>query len=156
MTQNKLEEKEKLEAEIARSLSVVKMKEAYKQIEEVEKSRKKSAILSINERLSLNLRKSLDFLSVLLKSVSSNEEFFFNFRLSDGFTGIKSELDAIVKTYKSIRFDLQRNIDVKNEDFDKLFPEPSINFETCNNVATSLNCLNAQMRDMQLYCQRLL
>ena len=40
-------EQKKLEAEIARSLSVVKMKEAHKQIEDIERSRKKAAIQSI-------------------------------------------------------------------------------------------------------------
>lgn len=39
--ENKNKEKEKLDAEISRSLSVVKMKEAHKQIVDVEKLRKK-------------------------------------------------------------------------------------------------------------------
>ena len=51
----RLKEKEKLDAEVARSLSVVKVKEAHKQIEEVEKLRKKSAITSIIERLNFNI-----------------------------------------------------------------------------------------------------
>jgi hypothetical protein len=42
-----LEEKEKLESEIARSLSVVKMKEVHKQIEDIEKLRKQASIKSI-------------------------------------------------------------------------------------------------------------
>ena len=50
-----LKEREKLEAEISRSLSVAKMKAAHKQIEEIEKSRKRSVILSTIQRLDVNI-----------------------------------------------------------------------------------------------------
>lgn len=50
----RLEEKEKTEAEIERSMSVVREKQAHMQIEEVERIRKKPAILSIIERIDTN------------------------------------------------------------------------------------------------------
>ena len=54
-------EKEKLEAEIARSLSVVKMKEAHKQIEDIERSRKKAAFQSIIARIDLSSQMNESF-----------------------------------------------------------------------------------------------
>ncbi len=50
-SEKRLEQTEKLEAEIKRSLNVVEMKKAHCQIEDVEKNRKKPAILSIIERI---------------------------------------------------------------------------------------------------------
>lgn len=52
-TDKRIEQAEKLEAEIKRSLNVVEMKKAHIQIEEVEKNRKKSSILSIMDRIDL-------------------------------------------------------------------------------------------------------
>jgi hypothetical protein len=50
----RLKQKEVLEAEIERSMSVVREKQAHMQIEEVEKIRKKPAILSIIDRIDTN------------------------------------------------------------------------------------------------------
>jgi hypothetical protein len=47
----RLEEKEKWDAEVARSLSVVELKKAHKQIEDVERLRKRDNILSIKDRI---------------------------------------------------------------------------------------------------------
>jgi hypothetical protein len=47
----RLEEIEKLEAELERSVAVAKVKSAHKQIEDTEKSRKHSVVLSICKRL---------------------------------------------------------------------------------------------------------
>jgi len=67
-----LEEKEKLEAEIERSLSVVKMKEVHKQIEEIEKLRKQATVKSICERIlhCVEVSKSLAGFLVKAKNLS--------------------------------------------------------------------------------------
>ena len=150
----KQEEKKKLEAEIERSISVVRMKQAHMQIEEAEKTRKKPAILSIIERINTNLAVS----STVYKSLANLQEKSpksFQQRLPDDFVS-KCGLAVIVKTFESIRFDLQRNIDIKKEDFDKLFSRLTLSFETGNDFLTSLNLINVQMVDMTKYCKRLL
>lgn len=159
MSKNKdkrLEEKEKLDAEVARSLSVVKMKETHRQIEEIEKSRKKSAIISISKRLN-NLISLCKATGNGIKALKKNfPNHYFNTKPPDGVTGIENYLQHILKTYESIRFDLQRNLKLKPEDFEKLFPKPPLNFETYNNIIESLTCLSAHMIDMLVYCQRLI
>jgi ribosomal protein S20 len=47
----RLEEKEKLEAELQRSLAAAKVKATHKQIENTEKSRKRATVLSICKRI---------------------------------------------------------------------------------------------------------
>lgn len=67
-----------------------------------------------------------------------------------------SVLGTVLRTYEPIRFDLQRNIDLKNEDFGRLFPKQITNFDSWNEVIYSLGCIMMQMNDMQVYCLRLL
>lgn len=148
------EERKKLEAEIERSISVVRMKQAHMQIEEVEKTRKQPAILSIVQRINNNLGVSY----TVYKNLANLHEKFpklFQQRLPDDFVD-KCGLAVIIKTFESIRFDLQRNIDIKSEDFDKLFPKSTLSFETGDDFLTSLNSINVQMLDMTNYCKRLL
>jgi hypothetical protein len=151
---NRLEQKEKLEAEIERSMSVVRMKQAHMQIEETEKIRKKPIIQSIIDRIDLNFDVSRSVYDSLADLYGRSPD-IFKVRLPDDFVN-KSGLVVIVKTFESIRFDLQTNIDLKNEDFDRLFPKLTLNFQTGSDYLTSLNCLNVQMLDMKHYCKRLL
>ena len=153
--ENKNKEKEKLDAEIARILSVLKMKEAHKQIEDVEKLRKKSAILSINQRLDFCLRITKEMVDLLSGMKKDYPEVLFDSKISPEFV-TESLLGTVLQTYESIRFDLQRNIYLKNEDFERLFPQSKINFESWNKVIDSLGCVMMQMNDMKMYCLRLL
>jgi hypothetical protein len=150
----RLEEIEKLEAEIRRSLSVNKMKQAHMQIEETEKTRKKPAILSIIERIDLNIDVSRSVYESLVELRERSQE-LFKLRLPDDFVN-NSGLAVTMKSFESIRFDLQRNINIKNEDFDKLFPRLTLSFETADGLLASLNCIIIQMLDMKHYCKRLL
>ena len=68
-TKDRLKETEKLEAEIKRSLSVVGVKEAHKKIEDIEKLRKKSAILSIIERIDTFLSNNESVLNGIAKLI---------------------------------------------------------------------------------------
>ena len=150
----RFEEKEKLDAEIARSLSVIKMKEAHKKIEEVEKLRKRAAIQSINDRLSLNIRISKQIVAVVQK-VKKEYKGMFDLEMPVS-SDIRKYLNHVMVTYESIRFDFQTSIDVKKEDFDRLFPKIEANFSTYNSIVATLICLNGQMLDMKAYCSRLL
>ena len=154
MSEDKLGEKAKLEAEISRSLSVVKMKEVHKQIEEVEKSRRRSVILSIVERLNVNIALFGGAISEFTKNWSRLPNNILNAELFKDKPS--ADLDYLAKKYESIYFDLQKNIDVKEEDFSKLFPKVSMNFTSINNMILTLSCVAAQMLDMKAYCLRLL
>lgn len=150
----RLEEKEKIEAEIERSMSVVREKQAHMQIEEVEKTRKKPAILSIIDRINANSVLSSSVFESLTELRGKSPE-LFGVRVLDGLTSM-SGLGFIVKSFESIRFDFQRNIEIKNEDFEKLFPKLTLSFDTGNDILTSLTCMTFQMLDMKAYCKRLL
>lgn len=152
----RLEEKERLDAEIARSLSVVKVKEAHKQIEDVEKLRKKSAITSIIERLNFNIEMS----KAIVNAISKLEEKYpkaqlSNLNLTSG-DSTKKYIDVILSTFESIKFDLERNIDVNKQDFDRLFPKVNLNFDTYASIVPNIACLGIQMMDLKNYCLRLL
>ncbi|MGD0451025.1 MAG: hypothetical protein ABSA79_08250 [Candidatus Bathyarchaeia archaeon] len=150
----RLEEKEKLEAEIERSMSVVRMKQAHMEIEQAEKARKKPAIISIIDRIDTHCGLIYGVYQSLteLKKTSPN---LFQVKVYEGLNDITG-MSTLVKTFESIRYDLQRNIDIKDEDFDKLFPKLTLKFETGDNALTSMICLNVQMMDMKNYCKRLL
>jgi len=154
-----LEEKEKLETEISRSLSVVKMKETHKQIEDIEKLRKQASIKSICERISYCIKISRFLAKAVGKAEEKVEDRKLDLELTlkikeDGFT-IKI-LNTIIKIYESIYFDFQKAIDVKKEDFDRLFPKVELNFTTYASITTNLICLDMGLTDMKNYCLRLL
>jgi hypothetical protein len=151
-----LEEREKLEAEIERSLSVVKMKEAHKQIEDIEKLRKQASIKSINERIIYCLEMNKRFANIMIEMRNDKQyEKIFDLKLAIS-DSIKRHLDSIKAMYESICFDLQKTIDIKGEDFDRLFPKIELNFSTYASIVPNLNCLTMHLVDMKNYCLRLL
>lgn len=143
---------EKLDAEITRSLKVVGIKQAHKRIEDVEKSRKKSAILSVIERIDLALKVNDGMLKGLSECEKNISIEFLNQEIPD-FSTLK--LDIITNTFNAIRFDFQRNADIKIEDFDQLFPKPQLSFNTIFDLQRSLVYICIQLEDMKVYCQRL-
>jgi hypothetical protein len=151
----RLEEKEKLDAEIARSLSVVKMKEAHKQIEDFEKLRKQSSIKSISKRILFSYDMIHALTSAIQDIAKQDPASDLNSPLPDKGV-VKIYLTNIVRTYDSIRFDLQRNADISKEDFERLFPRVNTEFTTFSLVNPLLQCLSMQMVDIDNYCLRLL
>jgi hypothetical protein len=145
-------EKEKLEREIQRSLSVVKMKEAHKQIEDIEKLRKQLSIKSIYERISSCLQTSSEVNRTMM-NVEKQDSKMLQLSISEE---VKKILNTIIATYESICFDLQRTLDIKKEDFDKLFPKMEFNFSTFSLVISNLLALCIRLEDMKKYCLRLL
>ena len=149
----RLEQKERNEAETARSLSVVEMKEAHKQIEEIDKARKKPSILSIIERLENNEESTLNMIKTLQDTHKRYPEEYLLVKphpLSD------SHFNSLFQIYESIRFDLQKTIDMKSEDFERIFPKLKFSTESFIIVANHLAFMIRQMKDMKAYCKRLL
>jgi hypothetical protein len=153
-----LAEKEKLEAEIARSLSVVKMKETHKQIEDIERSRKKAAIQSIITRIDLSTKLNesyrIGFQQALAENKNAHPQFDFNRQITN--SRLSRLLETVAATYESIYFDIQRNIDVGKDDFSKLFPKLQNDFSTLDILNSTLMFINCQLFDMKAYCLRLL
>jgi len=151
-------EKEKLEAEIARSLSVVKMKEAHKQIEDIERSRKKAAFQSIIARIDLSSQMNESFRKGFDQALAGREN---SQVLIDSKSQIENKkllrlLENVAAKYESIYLDVQRNIDVSKEDFSKMFPKLQNDFSTLDILSSTLMFINFQLIDMKAYCLRLL
>jgi hypothetical protein len=149
----RLEEKEKWDAEVARSLSVVELKKAHKQIEDVEKLRKRDAVLSIKDRI-------VSLLSLCQKVTQSIDD------VTKGFPQNKVEttpvgditikyVKTIVSIYSSIRLDFEKNLDTGKENFVKLFPQLEIDSTNYSMLMASLTCLGLQLGDMLAYSKRL-
>ena len=152
----RLKEKEKLEAEVERSLAVVKVKEAHKKIEDVEKLRKSSAIKSIIQRIDL----TLDLIKAIIDGVNEATKEFAkanlgNIKLGNG-SSVKKYLDLITSTIDSIRLDVEKNINLNKEDFHKLFPLIAVDFDTYASIIPNLNCYRIQLVDLEIYCKRLI
>ena len=152
----RLKEKEKLDTEVARSLSVVKVKEAHKQIEDIEKARKKASISSIIMRLNSNIKMAHAVFSEVNKISKENPKISLSTLKLESGSPIKAYIDLIISTFESIRFDLEENIDVNKQDFDRLFPKINLKFDTYGSIVPNLTCLGMHMKDIKNYCSRLI
>ena len=151
-------EQKKLEAEIARSLSVVKMKEAHKQIEDIERSRKKAAIQSIIARIDLSVQMNEAFRRGFQQALAEveNTQVLIDSKPQIANGKLLRLLETVNTTYESLYLDVQRNIDVSKEDFSKLFPKLQNDFSTLDVLSSTLMFINCQLNDMKAYCTRLL
>lgn len=150
----RIEEKEKWDAEVARGLSVVEVKKVHRQIEDVERLRKRDAILSIRDRitsLSAYLNNIIDSIHELKKKNPNADMAGF----SVGPLTLKY-VNAGFTRYKSIRLDMERNIDVGKENFDKIFPMLEIESTSYSFLGASVSCIYFQLNDMNDYLKRLL
>jgi len=150
-----LEEKEKLDTEISRSLSVVKMKEAHKQIEDIEKLRKQASIKSISKRIVFCCEVSKACIDALSEVKKDFPSYKLDIRLENS-SPVKRHIDNIITMYESIHLDLQKTIDISKEDFDRLFPKIEFNLSTYELINPALTCLNIRLIDLANYCLRLL
>jgi len=144
----RLEEKEKLESEIERSLAVARMKQAHKTIEDVEKTRRRSAMISLCKRI--------DYLIAMIRSFNLRMlgQSYLN-EITIG-TPTAEEAQHYISTYESIRYDLKKSLDIKDEDMEKLFPKIEVRFGDRFSVIGRLTNINDQLHDMRLYCERML
>lgn len=133
------------------------MRETRATDENAERSRRRSAVQAIVMRLSEHYGKVRALVNGFEAMQMNNAEF----SLDQPFYSTKSSLtmDAIknmMKTYESLRRDVRGIAQTGYVEFESLFPELSVNFETYYSVAFSLLNLNYQMQLMKLFCYRLL
>jgi|GEM_PF-1350920 site-specific recombinase XerC len=141
-------------AETNRANSVAQLKNAHKQIEEIEKERKRPAVQSVQERIKNHAQQLLILLddSDIQKIKKST---------SDSPSATKLYYDWITKNvkramdmYESIRYDYQKVLDIKNEDFERLFPKIIIEKESTDEINHKLMCMLEQELHMRLYADR--
>ena len=118
----------------------------------MKKLRKRAAILSIIDRLSLNVETSESIVEAIQEFQKDVNADFWEMPIRGN---VRKYINHVVVTYESIRFDFQTSIDIKKEDFDRLFPKIEYNFSTFSSINSNLICLNSQMLDMMAYCRRL-
>jgi len=143
----RLEEKEKIDAETERSLSIARMEAAHKQIQDMEKNRKRPALQSICRRIDLCLKEMLTTAKV------SNQPKFAPLKLG-GRTLI--HFQSHKENYESIRADFQKVLEIEDEDIEKLFPKIDINITNAGCACSSVLNIVSQMQHMKIYCERLL
>jgi len=147
--EKRIEEAQKWQAEAERSLAVAKAKEAHKLIEDTEKSRKRSAINSINSRM-LKHGDRIVFIAGKLVELRSRSP---DYKIASYF---RSNIEDIMKVYESIRYDLMKTLEIKEEELEKLFPRISLDFGDVLETVSKLHCIVYQMHDMMSYCDRIL
>jgi hypothetical protein len=143
--EKRLEETEKLDAETERSLAAARMKEAHKKIEDVEKLRKRPALLSVCKRIDLamdDLLADTGILNMMRGKVFSETD--------------KIHILNNEQTYKSILTDFQKTLEIKDEDMKKLFPEVEIKKDIAGDTVDSYVWICSQLRQMKVHCQRML
>lgn len=96
-----LEETEKLEAELERSLAVAKVKAAHKQIEETEKLRKRSVTYSICRRITILLGNIHSLLQVF------GDAKFWKLSVPEG---VALNIEGFEQTYVSITPSLKEQV----------------------------------------------
>jgi hypothetical protein len=132
------------------------MKKA-KRRKESEILRMRSSVLAITKRLSEHCNK----VRALVDSFEAAQINTTEFSLSQPFYTTTSEMmtkaiNDLSETYETLRRDVREFAQIGYLNFENLFPELNINFETYYSVATSLLNQASQMQLMRLYCYRLL
>lgn len=151
--EKRLEEKEKLEAELERSYAVAKMKEAHKQIEDIERLRKRSAAQSICTRISILFSNIVTLTNTLNNPKYRNVRNYMKLPLPEG---IILAIQQFEQTYTSITYDFQRSLDMNQETFAKMFPIAEVRKDTVLHARLDLANLRNQLNQMAAYCQRIL
>jgi RecJ-like exonuclease len=148
-SKNKHEEKEKLAAELERSLEVVKVKAAHKQIEDIEKSRKRPVALSICKRIEAFLTIYMHTIDVLNKSEYSQQQL----QMTESAISIANQIEQL---YNSISYDFQKSLDIGEEAMKKMFPVMVVSKDTFGHFGTDLLNIFTQLSQMKSYCERLI
>lgn len=146
--EKRLEEKEKMEAEAQRSYAVAEMKKSHKLIDDIEKSRKRPALQSICHRIDTHL-----------VEISPKVSMFGEHPFADKpivAPSVEANLRSCVQTYDSIRYDMQKAMDIKDDDMEKLFPKIEMNMKNGYLISGSLQIMVRQLKHMRLYCERML
>jgi hypothetical protein len=143
----RLEETEKLEAELERSLAVAKVKEAHKQIEETEKLRKRSVTHSICRRIVILISNITSLVGVL------GDAKFSVLPLPEE---LASTIEEFEQTYASITYDFQKSLDMGEEAMTKMFPMKKVRKDNIGHANSDLMNMCYQLQQMAAYCERVL
>lgn len=144
--ENRLEEKNRLEAELERSLAVAKVKEAHRQIEQTEKLRKRPIAQSICKRIDSFMAALMPMMNVLSKPEYQE--------LQTSEPAI-STVDMFDQLYTSISYDFQKSLDVGNESMQRMFPTITVRKDTLSHAIIDLLNVCTQLQQMKSYCERL-
>ena len=148
-------EQDKIEAEVKRSMSVIKMKKAHKEIEDIEKIRKQKAVASIIKRIEHVLRISQTLIGAITKKQKEFSGTGISFDIKPD-VSTEKYADILKANAKAIYFDRQKTIKINQNDFDILFPKTSIDTSTYDTIQETFNILNLQLVDVIAYCTRLI
>lgn len=118
---------------------------------------KNSAIQSISQRIDKHCGKIKKLSDALVEAQNNNPKFSVNQPFDSAKSSmLKTVLVNMVKTYELIRCDLGRIAQVKDVDFENMFPKLDMNFETYYTIAISMLNLIYQLQHMKIYCQTFL
>ena len=146
--EERLKEKEKLDAETQRSLAVAEMKKAHKLIEDTEKMRKRPILQSICLRIDTHMKALASGIVVYAKPPFANQKI-----LADN---VMDSIKSNYQIYESIRFDFQKNMEIRDEEMNSLFPKIEMKTTKGYHVCSSFSRMNDQLRHMRIYCMRML
>jgi hypothetical protein len=109
-----LKEKEKLEAEFEKTISIVKVKKAHKSIEDIEKLRKSPNIKPIIDRIDNNLEVINQINNTFTYLKKDDPELNLNFELDKDYL-LQNLLNFLISTFESIKFDLEKICDINKQ-----------------------------------------
>jgi predicted polyphosphate/ATP-dependent NAD kinase len=137
---------QKLDAELKRSLAVAKVKAAHKEIEDIGKTRKRAMPLSICKRVD-------SLLQIMQVFITLNKPEFEHLQLTEYARSIVKNFE---KTYLSIRYDFQKNLDIGDEGMANTFPLIKVDRDNFGQASSDLTDVSMQVTQMKNYCERLL
>jgi len=146
--EKRLEEKEKVDAETKRSLAVAEMKKAHRLIEETEKTRKRPILQSIYRRIDAHKMILLSAMETFGNPPFANQKILSVSTLET--------IRGLSQTCESIRFDFQKNMEIGDDEMNRLFPKIEINTTDGYSVSISYGQIVQQLVHMKLYCSRML
>ena len=140
--------------EFVRSWLVALAKEAHGDIEAVEAQRKMPDALSLISRINIHLDTIYKFLDKFINAINQS---FPNPSLTAGIMDSAfSFANPLIDTYKSIRADFKKSMNLKDEDMEKLFSERETYFENHLQLAKVLFAIIEQEKQMRAYLSRVI
>ena len=116
-----------------------------------------SEIQSISKRITKHCEEIDNLKHALEKSQNNNIHFSLNQTFNSAKSSmLKTVLVNMERTYESIRRDLGRIVHANGLDFENMFPQLHINFETYYTIDVSMLNLTYQLQYMKIYCRLML
>lgn len=141
----RLKQADKANVEVIRNLKVAEMKEALNRIEDVEKLNKRSSISAILKRIEV-LEKDVHLLSRCANNLK-------NAIVTKKCINQSESIEAI---NKSVRCDFKKVFELKDEDFEVMFPKLKLGFKNQQDFVHDLLSLTRQLLYMDVFCMRIL